>query len=923
MIDFPLKNLFTQDSISKEIIITFLDDTSRRYTNEDIVSEQYHLTESLCSQNSLKFGSCESSLVKFTILNDNKSWKDKWIKISLIINNVVNNPFQVGIFYVQEDTPSSDKYTRQITAYDRMFTLLTKNVRQWITDFWKDKKNCSLKEFRNAFCNSLGIKQVEQTLINDDILVNEDMTSDIITGQDILEDLGEINGVFTHFTRNDELTYITLALPNLYPSQELYPNTNVFPGHSNDTDTYEQITQDDYTECIYENFETSKCSGIIIQQSDEDVGVTVKQSDDNIYRIVNNIFARNKNSDELNIIASKLFNYVQNISYIPISQLSKIHSNLCIEIGDTIEINTNEGVITSFLLERNVSGIEGMSDTYTSKGELTYTDTVSDNSLSSNVEQLKNKTHNLTNNIDTLKSEISDKVSTSVFEQISNKIVLQVSKNGNVAALQLDGTGDSVDFKLSADNMEFISNDKLNLTTNDLSIVSKNFSVSSEGSVVCRDIDIQGGMINIGNSFNLSSDSGLSLQTKQFMLDDNNALFQGDIIAKTFSTKKWDATNAINKYGLVVDNVVYVPSEDVLQNVYKLKSGDETYNKTIAINNEDGGIFIPDTRNLKWIPYMDANTIKQVYADARPIYFYVDEEGNIEAPSGKFGGSLTAEHTEFIGLTCLYNKDFFIASTESGDIVIKFPENTIYQIPKFEATNLSCSTLRFIGTKPSWDSLIIDTNGYIQIGGINASAIDNYLKGLQVHTLTTDDHGIITGNSIKCEHLSSVSSPKIVVDKPLSMIGENYVGYNGYTNDPAIGIACGLKCDGNLAATTLYEDNEKLTDKYASITSFNKLKDTVDSKATVGFNANTISLGVRYPQMTSALVSAKCFTTVKDTTSGLWFVTFLETFNYPVIHEIYKGSDLNMTTDIVSGDHFKMNFSCGYGAVFASVTYLE
>ena len=94
------------------------------------------------------------------------------------------------------------------------------------------------------------------------------------------------------------------------------------------------------------------------------------------------------------------------------------------------------------------------------------------------------------------------------------------------------------------------------------------------------------------------------------------------------------------------------------------------------------------------------------------------------------------------------------------------------------------------------------------------------------------------------------------------------------------------------------------------------------SVAKVGFNANSISLGVRYPQMTSALVSAKCFTTVKDTTSGLWFVTFLETFNYPVIHEIYKGSDLKMTTDIVSGDHFNMNFSCSYGTVFAGVIYL-
>ena len=92
MVDYEYSNLFQQSSVYKQLIIE-TDDKSVKITNNELHQQKFELEESLCSDNQLKFGSCESSSIKFTVSNIFTSLKDKWITVSMILDNHTNNPF--------------------------------------------------------------------------------------------------------------------------------------------------------------------------------------------------------------------------------------------------------------------------------------------------------------------------------------------------------------------------------------------------------------------------------------------------------------------------------------------------------------------------------------------------------------------------------------------------------------------------------------------------------------------------------------------------------------------------------------------------------------------------------------------------------------------------------------------------------------
>ena len=68
MVDYEYSNLFQQSSVYKQLIIE-TDDKSVKITNNELHQQKFELEESLCSENQLNFGSCESSSIKFTVSN--------------------------------------------------------------------------------------------------------------------------------------------------------------------------------------------------------------------------------------------------------------------------------------------------------------------------------------------------------------------------------------------------------------------------------------------------------------------------------------------------------------------------------------------------------------------------------------------------------------------------------------------------------------------------------------------------------------------------------------------------------------------------------------------------------------------------------------------------------------------------------------
>lgn len=93
MVDSPLFELFQDDSVDKQLRIEF---DGGVITNVEIHMQEFELTESLCSESELTFGSCEASSIKFKISNVFTPLKDKWLTVSMTLDGNTAEPFLIG-----------------------------------------------------------------------------------------------------------------------------------------------------------------------------------------------------------------------------------------------------------------------------------------------------------------------------------------------------------------------------------------------------------------------------------------------------------------------------------------------------------------------------------------------------------------------------------------------------------------------------------------------------------------------------------------------------------------------------------------------------------------------------------------------------------------------------------------------------------
>lgn len=107
MINYKYGDLFLKDSTDKQMTIQ-TDDGLVNITNVELHNQQFELSESLCSESELRFGSCESSTIKFKISNIFVPLKDKWITVKIVLNGQTDDPFIIGRYKVYSDVPTAD-----------------------------------------------------------------------------------------------------------------------------------------------------------------------------------------------------------------------------------------------------------------------------------------------------------------------------------------------------------------------------------------------------------------------------------------------------------------------------------------------------------------------------------------------------------------------------------------------------------------------------------------------------------------------------------------------------------------------------------------------------------------------------------------------------------------------------------------------
>ena len=114
MVSYEYADLFKKDSVDKQLKIEF---DGGIISNTELHSEQFSLKESICSEDQLKFGSCEAGSIEFKISNIFTPLKGKWLTVSEVLDGNSDKPFLLGRYKVASDKPTADRRYRDIVAY--------------------------------------------------------------------------------------------------------------------------------------------------------------------------------------------------------------------------------------------------------------------------------------------------------------------------------------------------------------------------------------------------------------------------------------------------------------------------------------------------------------------------------------------------------------------------------------------------------------------------------------------------------------------------------------------------------------------------------------------------------------------------------------------------------------------------------------
>ena len=378
MIDYIHADLFKQTSVPKELIATCDGEQL-----ENILSESFTLNECICKENKLTYGSMCASTVSFSMLNDGVSnYAGKVIVLKLMVDNDSENLLDLGTYYVTEDKLSSNRLQRHIKGENALVGLLYADVTSWYNGL---SFPMTLKTFRDSLFTHFDFECVEVDLPNDGMTVAKTLQLNEIKGSTILQAIAEINGAFGN---KFEFVCLYKAEPaptdGLYPSIALFPDESVFPGGivetarsvTSVTPMSEEVFYDNsYFSVDYANYVSNEngLTNLKIYTQDSDIdSVTVGTGDmSNCYTIEDNFLVYGKNETELTNIANVLYGNIEDISYTPINN-ALVRGNPCIEPGDRVSFVVGDQIIDTYVLERQLSGIQALKDNFSAKGVENY-----------------------------------------------------------------------------------------------------------------------------------------------------------------------------------------------------------------------------------------------------------------------------------------------------------------------------------------------------------------------------------------------------------------------------------------------------------------------------------------------------------------------------------------------------------------------
>lgn len=353
-------SIYTDDTAKKSMFFDGTTDISKY-----VVPDSFKKTDYLCT-GQLNFGEVNSTKIQFkTYGNLDLTGHIITVKYGTDMENAL-----VGTYKVIYTSTKSNSTVVTITAYDAI-KAFDKDVSDWYAaQSWPMK----LKDLRKSLCQYAGVDEAETELINDEIMILETVNPSSFNGMEMLFYIGQINGVFAHAADDYSVEWVSLG-----------------------TDTIEIPKSVTYGPTAFEakSYDTAPIGGLVIRQQDGDVGVSIGIT--NKYVVQGNILVYGYSTDELTLVADRLYNKIKAVRYIPCSLKVKYLPD--IKMGSRCSYDGN----VFYVLQRSTTGL--MFDKLTAGGN-EYLKT--DSSIESQIEQLRGKSNILERSIEESKSTISD-----------------------------------------------------------------------------------------------------------------------------------------------------------------------------------------------------------------------------------------------------------------------------------------------------------------------------------------------------------------------------------------------------------------------------------------------------------------------------------------------------------------------------------
>ena len=416
--------------MQKQLRLTFSDGTI--IENEDIALEDMYFEQSLCDEEQFRYGTVSASHLHVRVLGVTQRFKGLNLHVEITATDVTTGEEftqSIGYFRVESDKATSDRIYRDLECYDKLYDVLTTDYSAWHNTLTFP---LTLKQYRDAFFNYIGITQEEITLVNDNLSIPRNFVADGYPGSEVLRNILEINGVSGHISFNGNFRYVEFSVVHdgLFPHDTLYPSDELYP---KDVDYY-RLTGGEYQSgsLVYEEFECQTVTQLQIRMNEGDIGAVVGSAG-NTYIIQNNPILYGLSSTQLRSVAENALTKIRILYFTPSSITTP--ASPWYELGDVLTVIGVRDTIIICMLNRKMSGITALKDDYSCKGQEYYSEPA--NGTNYSIQILKQKSNELSRSVEETRSTITQVETTlngritetqSQIVQTSTQIKMTVSK---------------------------------------------------------------------------------------------------------------------------------------------------------------------------------------------------------------------------------------------------------------------------------------------------------------------------------------------------------------------------------------------------------------------------------------------------------------------------------------------------------------